>query len=316
MLRFERLSISNAGLIGDVAADHLRELPRRVTGRRLDLHDVGAPVGEDAAGRRAGDPHAELDRRGFLRAVPARRRTVHSVPAVRSSSTSWWCVPGNTCRSPMTEACCKRSSTPARVDARVHSAGTLPWSGRASEGARDAAMRSAASTSTRTAASGSSAELLDDADLVLGHDPQPRVERRRTTRPTPPIARSSWASWSASADRGRAAPCRRAAARRGRRGSAALRADPRVPGQPQDEVADPAGEPVDGLPRDRRPPRRRARPPRRPAVCVDQYDTQAGGRSAQLQRSPCRGRSAGANGGAFELGLGSRTMPRSSSRRW
>ena len=47
-------------VVRQVVAEHLAELARRVALRRLDLDDVGAPVGEHAARRRAGDPHAEL----------------------------------------------------------------------------------------------------------------------------------------------------------------------------------------------------------------------------------------------------------------
>ena len=61
MLRLERLSISNGGLRAVVEAEHPAERPAGVTGRRFDLDDVGAPVGHDAAGRRSGHPHAELD---------------------------------------------------------------------------------------------------------------------------------------------------------------------------------------------------------------------------------------------------------------
>ena len=45
----------------EVAAEHALERSGRIALGRLDLDDVGAPVGEDAARTRAGDPHAELD---------------------------------------------------------------------------------------------------------------------------------------------------------------------------------------------------------------------------------------------------------------
>ena len=62
---------------GAVAADHPAERARRVTGRRFHLDDVSAPVGEDAAGSRAGDPHAEFDD-ADAGERPARRRLAHA----------------------------------------------------------------------------------------------------------------------------------------------------------------------------------------------------------------------------------------------
>ena len=44
----------------DLAAEHVHEAARGVPVATLDLHDVRAPVGQDAAGRRARDPDAEL----------------------------------------------------------------------------------------------------------------------------------------------------------------------------------------------------------------------------------------------------------------
>jgi hypothetical protein len=44
-----------------LAAEHLAEDARRVARGRLHLDDVGAPVGEDAAGGRPGHPHPQLD---------------------------------------------------------------------------------------------------------------------------------------------------------------------------------------------------------------------------------------------------------------
>ena len=61
MLRLPRLSISNGGLNGRSPPSIASELPGRVARRWLDLHDVGAPVGEQPAGGGARDPHAELD---------------------------------------------------------------------------------------------------------------------------------------------------------------------------------------------------------------------------------------------------------------
>src|SRR5690606_37943202 len=43
------------------AAEEGAEPAERVSCRRLDLDDVGAPIGEDAGGRRSRHPHADLD---------------------------------------------------------------------------------------------------------------------------------------------------------------------------------------------------------------------------------------------------------------
>ena len=60
MLRFPRLSSSNTGLTSR-SPPSMRWKVRRITARRFDLHDVGAPVGEDAGGTGSGHPDAELD---------------------------------------------------------------------------------------------------------------------------------------------------------------------------------------------------------------------------------------------------------------
>ena len=61
MLRFERLSSSNGGLNGISPPNMFMKRAGGVAVVALDLHDVRAPVGEEAAGRRARDPDAELD---------------------------------------------------------------------------------------------------------------------------------------------------------------------------------------------------------------------------------------------------------------
>jgi protein-tyrosine phosphatase len=149
---------------------------------------------------------------------------------------------GNTCRSPMTEALLRAKLDALAVDARVHSAGTLPWIGAASNGAR-AAMREYGLDLDAHRSRALSGELLDDADLVLGMTRQhvwsvanyapDAVERAFLVGE---LIRLGTAVGPRRADE----PLRAWAAR-----VAALRADPRVPGQPQDEVADPAGESLD-----------------------------------------------------------------------
>jgi low molecular weight protein-tyrosine phosphatase len=146
---------------------------------------------------------------------------------------------GNTCRSPMTEALLRAKLDALAVDARVHSAGTLPWIGAASNGAR-AAMREYGLDLDAHRSRALSAELLDDADLVLGMTRQhvwsvasyapAAVERAFLVGE---VIRLGTTAGPRAVDE----PLRAWATR-----VATLRADPRVPGQPQDEVADPAGE--------------------------------------------------------------------------
>jgi protein-tyrosine phosphatase len=142
----------------------------------------------------------------------------------------------------MTEALLQAKLDALTVDARVHSAGTLPWIGSASEGAR-AAMRERGLDLDAHRSRALSTGLLDDADLVLGMTRQhvwsvanyapAAVERAFLVGE---LIRLGTAAGPRPADE----PLRAWATR-----VAALRADPRVPGQPQDEVADPAGESLD-----------------------------------------------------------------------
>ena len=67
----------------------------------------------------------------------------------------------------MTEALLRAKVDALAVDARVHSAGTLPWVGSASDGAR-AAMREYGLDLDAHRSRALSTELLDGADLVLG----------------------------------------------------------------------------------------------------------------------------------------------------
>ena len=48
------------GVVTVVAAEHRSERARGIARRGLDLHNVGAPVREQPAGRGARDPHPEL----------------------------------------------------------------------------------------------------------------------------------------------------------------------------------------------------------------------------------------------------------------
>jgi protein-tyrosine phosphatase len=149
---------------------------------------------------------------------------------------------GNTCRSPMTEALLRAKLDALAVAARVHSAGTLPWIGSASHGAR-AVMREYGLDLDAHRSRSLSAELLDGADLVLGMTRQHVWSVANYSRDAVPRAflvgeliRLGATAGPRSADESLRAWATRVAA---------LRADPRVPGQPHDEVADPAGESLD-----------------------------------------------------------------------
>jgi protein-tyrosine phosphatase len=142
----------------------------------------------------------------------------------------------------MTEALLQAKLDALAVDARVHSAGTLPWVGSASEGAR-AAMRERGLDLDAHRSRALSTELLDDADLVLGMTRQ-HVWSVANYAPAA-VGRAFLVGelirlGSAAGPRPAGEALRAWATRVG-----ALRGDPRVPGRPQDEVADPAGEALD-----------------------------------------------------------------------
>ncbi|MFM8303336.1 MAG: hypothetical protein ACKOA9_03400 [Actinomycetota bacterium] len=148
---------------------------------------------------------------------------------------------GNTCRSPMAEALLRSALEDLGIGARVHSAGTLAWRGGASEGARVAMAERGIDLSAHRSRR-LDAAMVRDADLVLGmtrthvwasvtHAPDARDRvflpgelARLGEAGGPPRPGERLRDWAV-----------RVAARR---------PDPRVPGHPQDEVPDPAGEPV------------------------------------------------------------------------
>ena len=45
----------------EITAENVEKRPARVAFGRLDLHDIGTPVGQDPSGPGPGDPDAELD---------------------------------------------------------------------------------------------------------------------------------------------------------------------------------------------------------------------------------------------------------------
>jgi protein-tyrosine phosphatase len=142
----------------------------------------------------------------------------------------------------MAEALLRDALDRLGVDARVHSAGTLAWRGGASAGARAAMAERGIDLSDHRARSLDPA-MVRDADLVLGMT-RVHVWATATHAPGAPdraflpgeLARlgavvgprghhEPWATWLERV--------------------AAARPDPRVPGLPHEEVADPAGEPVE-----------------------------------------------------------------------
>ena len=149
---------------------------------------------------------------------------------------------GNTCRSPMAEALLRDELAKLGIDARVHSAGTLAWRGGASGGAQ-AAMADRAIDLSAHRSRRLEAGMVADADLVLGMT-RTHVWSSATHAPDAAdriflpgeLARLGEAEGPRRPDE----PLAEWAARVARR-----RPDPRVPGHPQDEVPDPAGEPVD-----------------------------------------------------------------------
>jgi protein-tyrosine phosphatase len=149
---------------------------------------------------------------------------------------------GNTCRSPMAEALLRAELARLGLDARVHSAGTLAWGGGASEGARAVMAEWGIDLSAHRSRRLEPA-MLRDADLALGMT-RAHVWASRTHAPDAAdriflpgeLARLGGAEGARRPDESLAAWAARVARRR---------PDPRVPGHPQDEVPDPAGEPVE-----------------------------------------------------------------------
>jgi protein-tyrosine phosphatase len=149
---------------------------------------------------------------------------------------------GNTCRSPMAEAILRNELAKLGLDARVHSAGTLAWKGGASGGAQAAMAERAIDLSAHRSRRLEPA-MVQGADLVLGMT-RTHVWTSMTHAPHAAdriflpgeLARLGEAEGARRADE----PLVDWAARVARR-----RPDPRVPGHPQDEVPDPAGEPVE-----------------------------------------------------------------------
>jgi len=142
----------------------------------------------------------------------------------------------------MAEALLRDELARLGIDARVHSAGTLAWRGGASEGARVAlAERGLDLSAHRSRAL--EPEMVRDADLVLG---MTRAHVWSSTNHAPDAADRIFLPGEL-ARLGDLEGARRGdetlvdwAARVVRR-----RLDPKVPGHPQDEVPDPAGEPVE-----------------------------------------------------------------------
>ena len=142
----------------------------------------------------------------------------------------------------MAEAILRAELARVGLDAHVHSAGTLAWLGGASDGAV-AAMAERGIDLSEHRSRRLAPEMVREADLVLGmtrvhvwssasHAPEaadriflPGELARLGAAEAPRRPDEALADW---------------AARVARR-----RPEPRVPGHPQDEVPDPAGEPVE-----------------------------------------------------------------------
>ena len=142
----------------------------------------------------------------------------------------------------MAEAILRNELAKLGIEARVHSAGTLAWRGGASEGAR-AAMAERGIDLSEHRSRRLDAAMVRDADLVLGmtrahvwssttHAPD---AKERVFLPGE-LARLGAAEGARRPDE----PLAEWAARVVQR-----RPDPRVPGHPQDEVPDPAGESIE-----------------------------------------------------------------------
>ena len=139
----------------------------------------------------------------------------------------------------MAEALLRAELAELGIDARVHSAGTLAWRGGASDGAHAAMAERGIDLSAHTSRR-LDAAMVRDADLVLG---MTRAHVWSSTTHAPEAKHRVFlpgelARLGAAADPRRPDESIDAWAAR----VAALRPDARVPGHPQDEVPDPAGE--------------------------------------------------------------------------
>ena len=142
----------------------------------------------------------------------------------------------------MAEALLRAELAELGIDARVHSAGTLAWRGGASDGARAAMAERGIDLSAHTSRR-LDAAMVRDADLVLG---MTRAHVWSSTTHAPEAKHRVFlpgelARLGAATDPRRPDESIDAWAAR----VAALRPDARVPGHPQDEVPDPAGESIE-----------------------------------------------------------------------
>jgi protein-tyrosine phosphatase len=125
--------------------------------------------------------------------------------------------------------------------ARVHSAGTLPWRGPASDGAQSAMEDHGVDLSEHESQPLSDA-MVRDADLILG---MTRSHVWTVTTHVPPAAERAFLIGELARLGERVGPrARDEAVRDWAARVAATRTDPRIPGQSSDEIADPAGESV------------------------------------------------------------------------
>jgi protein-tyrosine phosphatase len=124
---------------------------------------------------------------------------------------------------------------------RVHSAGTLPWRGPASDGARTVMQDRGVDLSDHESRRLSDA-MVHKADLILG---MTRSHVWTVTTHVPAAADRAFLVAELARLGARVGPRERdESVRDWAARVAAIRTDPRIPGQSQDEVADPAGESV------------------------------------------------------------------------
>jgi protein-tyrosine phosphatase len=142
----------------------------------------------------------------------------------------------------MAEALLRAELEQLGITARVHSAGTLAWRGGASDGAR-AVLAERGIDVTDHRSRRLDPAMVRDADLVLG---MTRAHVWSTASHAPDAADRTFLPGEL-ARLGEAEGPRRPDEPLGDWVARVVkrRADPRVPGHPQDEVPDPAGEPVE-----------------------------------------------------------------------
>jgi protein-tyrosine phosphatase len=149
---------------------------------------------------------------------------------------------GNACRSPMAAAILQQRLDERGVDARVTSAGTMPWSSGATGPAVDV-MREHGLDISDHANRQVTRELVEEADLVLGMTREHvsiAIARSPSARERTFLVGELARLGAHVGPRGATEPPALWAER-----AATARPDSRPLGRAEDEIADPAGEPID-----------------------------------------------------------------------